>query len=113
MKIIHEGYAKDSPVQDMVQYAYDIGWIDLVKLIECENWQRKPFAVGDNWNAHWLCQVNTLYHKLDNGFFEDWKVQINQCNRLLKQWVPFYWPTRIVKWQHCYSYVSDRFTFIE
>lgn len=35
--IRHKGWAEDSYVQDLVDFAYRIGGIDFVKLIECEN----------------------------------------------------------------------------
>ena len=116
VKIHHEWYSNDSQVQQMVQYAYDVWWFDLVKLIECENWRRDPFAVWDNGNAHWLCQINVRYHKLPEWFFEDWKVQIDYCNEKMKNWTRFYWPTRVskyTKWKKCSEFVIPRFTFIE
>ena len=36
-KITHKGFAKDSIVQQYVQYAYQIWGMDLVTLIDCEN----------------------------------------------------------------------------
>ena len=36
-RIRHRGYADDSYVQDFVNFAYRIGGLDFVKLIECEN----------------------------------------------------------------------------
>ena len=100
--------------QDMVQYAYDIWWLDLVKLIECENWNWNPFAVWDHWKAYGLCQININYHKLDNWFFDDRKVQIDQCKRLREWWSKFYWPSRILKsWVKCYEWINNRFTFTE
>jgi len=95
----------------MVQKAFELGWIDLVVLIECENGKRDPFAVGDSWHAFWLCQINDHYHKIPQEFWEDrWK-QIEICNEKLKGWTKFYWLTRLVKGQYCKDYVLDRFTF--
>ena len=97
----------------MVQYAYDVGWFDLVKLIECENGRRDTFAIGDYWHAHWLCQANDRFHNIPSEYWQDWKYQINYCNQLKDNGVPFYWPTRMIKWQYCYVYVESRFTFVE
>lgn len=106
----------------MVQYAYDIGWFDLVKLIECENggWNvRLQSYVMNNWvrePSYWLCQIHKKHHPdiiNDSRFREDWKVQIDYCKELKDKWTPFYWPERLVNWKKCYVYVEDRFTFTE
>lgn len=121
-KIIHNWFPYDSPVQDMVQYAYDIWGFDLVKLIECENGMRDPFrqsGVISNWKrepSYWLCQIHKNHHPEvinDTNFWNDWKVQIDYCKKGQDEWRPFYWPTRIVKGNKCYITVEDRFTFIE
>ena len=97
----------------MVQKAFEVGGFDLVILIECENWKRDPFAVWDSWHAFWLCQMNDRYHKIPQAYFDDWWYQIELCNEKLIGWTKFYWPKRWVKWERCYNYVRDRFTFIE
>lgn len=97
----------------MVQRAYDVWWIELVKLIECENWNRNPFARWDNWHAFGLCQMNDNFHNIPKEYFEDWGFQIEYCSKKMKWWTKFYWPDRIIKWVKCSNYVSDRFTFIE
>ena len=106
----------------MVQYAYDIGWFDLVKLIECENGGWKPFLqsyVVNNWireQSYWLCQIHKKYYPHiinDSRFWEDWKVQIDYCNQVKKNGWVFYWPERIINWEKCYVYVEKRFTFTE
>lgn len=97
----------------MVQKAFEVGWIPLVQLIECENWQWNPFAVGDSWHAFGLCQINDHYHKIPQEYREDWWYQIELCNEKLKGWTKFYWPKRIINGQNCKDYIMDRFTFIE
>ena len=113
VKVHHEWFSWYDEKQKIVQYAYDLWWENLVYLIECENGNWNTFAIGDSWKAYWLCQINTNYHKLDNWFFDDWKVQVDQCARLMKWWTKFYWPSRIVKWVRCSEYVKKRFTFTE
>jgi len=93
-----------------VQYAYDVGWIDLVLLMECENGRRDTFAKWDSGKAIWLCQMNTIYHKLPDMYYKDWRFQVEYCAEKMKSWTPFYWPSRIIKGQRCSSYVRDRFT---
>lgn len=96
----------------MVQMAYDVWGMDLVILIECENWQRNPFARGDGWDAIWLCQMNTNYYKLPQAYYDDRWYQIQYCNEKRLAGTPFYWPSRILKsWNRCYAEVSKRFTF--
>lgn len=122
MKIVHDGFPKDSEVQNMVQYAYDIWGFDLVKLIECENALWQPFRqseVINNWvrePSYGLCQIHKKYYPNiinDKSFWEDWKVQIDYCKQLQDNGTRFYGPERIIKGQKCYVYVEDRFTFTE
>ena len=97
----------------MVQKAYELGGFDLVTVIECENWQWNPFAVWDTGHAHWLCQINDLYHKnIPQEYFDDWWFQIEYCAEKVKWGTRFYWPDRIVKWMKCKDYIKSRFTFI-
>lgn len=122
VKIIHEWFPKDSEVQAMVQYAFDIWWMELVKLIECENWNWNPMlqsSVIKNWvrePSYGLCQIHKKYYPHiinDPNFWSDWKVQIDYCKQLMDNGTSFYGPTRKIKWQYCYNYVEDRFTFVE
>lgn len=106
--------AKDDYRQEFVDYAYSIGWYDLVALVECENATRDNFRKAywkeDSW---WFCMINRKYHKdiVDTKEFrEDWRRQMNKCNELMRWWTKFYWPSRIIKWQKCSEYVKDRFT---
>ena len=96
----------------MVQKAFEVGGLDLVILIECENGKRDPFAVWDSWHAYWLCQMNNNYHNIPQKYFDDWGYQIEYCNEKMKWGTKFYWPKRRVKWQRCNEYVKQRFTII-
>ena len=111
MKIRHLWYSIDDYRQPMVKYAYDIWWMDLVILIECENGSRNPFAVWDKWHAYWLCQINDLYNKIPKEYFKDWKYQIDFCLQKRTQGTAFYWPTRKIKktGNKCYVEVQKRF----
>lgn len=111
--LIHKWFKRDDPKQKMVAYAYKLWWMDFVKLIECENWNRDIKAVWDSWKAFWLCQINTNYHRLPENFKTDWRVQIEECYRKWKWWTKFYWPSRLVKGVKCYKYVQKRFTIVE
>lgn len=108
-KITHKWFSEDDEKQQMVQYAYKLWWIDFVKMIECENWNRNPNAIGDSGKAFWLCQINTNYHRLPEWYKENWKVQVEECYRKRSTWTRFYWPSRKVKGTSCANYVSDRF----
>lgn len=98
----------------MVQKAYELGGFDLVTVIECENWQWNPFAVWDNGHAFGLCQINNLFHKIPQEYFDDWWFQIEYCAEKLKWWTRFYWPDRVSKYtqrKKCKNYIKSRFTF--
>ena len=112
LAIVHNWYAEDSVVQDYVNYAYSLGGIDFVKLIECENGRRDPYRKSAT-NDHWICQLNYTYNKnfIKSDDFQDVYKQIDYCyqkyeiNPNLR-----YWPNRKIQWQKCTDYVSDRFT---
>ena len=107
--LIHKWFKRDDPKQKMVAYAYKLWWMDFVKLIECENWNWNIKAVWDSGKAFWLCQMNTNYHKLPTEYKTNWVVQVEYCYKKRKNWTKFYWPSRIVKWVKCSTYVKDRF----
>lgn len=113
VRIIHEWFAKDDYRQDIVQRAYEVWWMDLVVLIECENGNWNPFAVWDSWKAFGLCQMNSNYHKIPQEYFDDWGKQIEICAEKRKWWTKFYGPDRLIKWVRCSKFVLDRFIFIE
>lgn len=92
-----------------MQYAYKLGWMDFVKLIECENWNRDINAIWDSGKAFWLCQMNTNYHKLPKDYKTNWVVQVETCYKKRKHGTKFYWPNRVIRWVKCSTYVSDRF----
>lgn len=108
-KITHLWYKLDDIRQQYVQYAYDVGWIDLVLLMECENWNRNTTTKWDSGKAIGLCQMNTLYHKLPDMYYQDWMFQVEYCAEKMNWGTKFYWPNRIIKGQKCSSYVLDRF----
>lgn len=107
--LVHKWFARDDLRQKMVAYAYKLGGLDFVKVIECENGNRNIKAVGDSWKAFWLCQMNTRYHRLPEWFKENRVLQVEYCYKKWRQGTKFYWPSRIVKWVRCSSYVADRF----
>ena len=121
-KITHKGFAKDSIVQQYVQYAYEIWGMDLVTLIECENgtWNmHRQSSVVKNWKrekSFWFCQISQIYHPEivnTDEFWNNWRRQLEKCNELMKGGTAFYGRDRKIKWVKCSNYVSDRFTIIE
>lgn len=107
-KITHTGYSPDNERQLMVQRAYDLWWLDFVLMIECESWFN-PRAKWDSWKAHWLCQMNTRWHRLPQQYYNDREYQIEYCYQKWIGGTKFYWPTRKIKGQLCKNYVLDRF----
>ena len=113
--ITHKWFAENSYQQELIRYAYSIGWLDFVKLIECENWQRNPDRkVWDRvWYAYWLCQMNDRYHKdIPADYTTNRVVAVEYCYKKRKNHTVFYGPDRKIKWVKCSNYVKNRFTFI-
>ena len=112
-RIVHNWYSHDSIVQNIVNYAWKLwGW-DFVAVLECEASYGLD-QLGDGWHAHWICQINDRFHKdIPAEYTTNWVVAVEYCYQKWKSWVPFYWPSRMIKGQKCYEYVKDRFTYIE
>lgn len=106
--IRHLGYSEDSVVQDYVNRAYMLWWIEFVKTIECENWRRSPYR-WSNTKDYGLCQVNIPLHKVPDGFYDDPYIQLDYCYGLRANGTKFYWPNRRINWVKCIDYVNDRF----
>lgn len=112
--IVHNWYAFDSVIQDYANYAYEIWWIDFVKLIECENGRRDPNRVSET-RDHWLCQLNYKYNKkfINSPDFSDPYKQLDYCYKKYKANPKLrYWPNRKINGKKCSDYVSDRFDII-
>ena len=107
--IRHLGYSEDSYVQDIVEYAYMIWGMELVTLLECENWRYRLDGVWDSGHSHGLCQINDRRHKIPENFYDHWKIQVDYCYYLYLNNTKFYWPNRKIKWKPCKEYVLDRF----
>lgn len=109
--IVHNWYASDSIIQDYANYAYDIWWIEFVKLIECENGRWDPNRVSET-HDHWLCQLNYKYNKnfINSPDFSDPYKQLDYCYEKYKINPKLrYWPNRKIHGKKCSDYVSDRF----
>jgi len=119
-QIFKKEYETTDQRNEYIQYAYEIGGIDLVLLMECENstWnqyrQSEVVKNGRREPSFWFCMIDRDFHKNivdDSRFRNDRKRQIDKCYELWKGWTRFYWPNRYVKGQRCSDYVKDRFTF--
>lgn len=110
-KLTHSGFAPDDHKQEIVNYAYELGWLDFVLMLECENWNRNPLAVGDGGDSYWLCQMNRRFHKIPQEYYDDWGFQVEYCYQKRSTGTKFYWPSRKIKWMKCSEYVKDRFIF--
>lgn len=79
-KIQHLGFSPDDYRQEIVQEAYQLGGLEFVSLIECENGNRDPKATWDYGKSHWLCMLNTRWHKEPlSPSWNDWRNQISVC----------------------------------
>lgn len=111
-EIKHKLWEENDPRHKYVNYAYDIGWLDFVALLEAENWlwsiDRRSISwyyrywktVKWYWRPtgwyydYWFCQISNYYHPHiteDDRFYTDWKWQIDKCLELYKWWTRFYW----------------------
>lgn len=109
--IVHNWYSSDSVIQDYINYAYELWWIEFVKLIECENWRRDPNRVSET-HDHGLCQLNYKYNKkfINSADFKDPYKQLDYCYEKYKTNPKLrYWPNRRIKGKKCSDYVDDRF----
>ena len=109
--IVHNWYSSGSVVQDYINYAYNLWWIDFVKLIECENWRWDPNRVSET-HDHWLCQLHYSYNKsfINSPDFKDPYKQLDYCYEKYKTNPKLrYWPNRRIKGKKCSDYVSNRF----
>lgn len=112
-KIQHLGFSPDDYRQEIVQEAYQLGGLDFVSLIECENGQWLTGAVGDYGKSHWLCMLNTRWHKEPlSPSWNDWRNQISICYSKRKWGTKFYWPSRLIWGKRCWEAVKKRFYFL-
>lgn len=110
--IWHAGFSTGDSRQEIVQEAYDLWGIDFVSLIECENGNRDPKALWDYGKSHWLCMLNTRWHKEPlSPSWNDWRNQISVCYSKWKWGTKFYWPQRLIWGKRCEEVVKKRFYF--
>ena len=96
-----------------MNYAYKLWGYDFMAVLECEAsyWLDQ---LWDNGHAHWICQINDLYHKdIPAEYTTNWVVAVEYCYQKWKGGTKFYGPWRMIKWVRCSEYVKDRFTFTE
>jgi len=98
--------------QKIVQYTYNVWWMDQVILHECENSERTLDRLWDWWDAIWLCQINRRWHNPPIEFYNDYEVHIDYCYKKRQWWTLFYGPERKnLDWIMCKDYVKERFYF--
>ena len=109
--LVHNGYSYGAALQDYVNYAYHLWWIEFVKLIECENGRWDPKRISKT-NDRGLCQLNYKYNKkfINSPDFADPYKQLDYCYEKYKINPNLrYWPKRRVEGKRCSDYVSNRF----
>lgn len=112
-KIQNLGFSPTDYRQEIVQEAYQLGGLDFVSLIECENGQWLTWAVGDWGKAYGLCQLNTRRHKEPLApEWKDWRNQLSICYSKRKWGTKFYWPQRLIWGKKCWEVVKKRFYFL-
>ena len=114
LSIWHAGFSTGDSRQDIVQEAYQLGGLDFVSLIECENGQWLTWAVGDWGKAYGLCQLNTRRHKEPLApEWKDWRNQLSICYSKRKWGTKFYWPQRLIWGKRCSEVARKRFMVAE
>ena len=112
LSIWHAGFSTGDSRQEIVQEAYDLWGIDFVALIECENGNRDPKATWDYGKSHWLCMLNTRWHKEPlSPSWNDWHNQLSICYSKWKWGTKFYWPQRLIWGKRCSELAKKRFYF--
>lgn len=110
LSIWHAGFSTGDSRQEIVQEAYDLWGIDFVALIECENGNRDPKATWDYGKSHWLCMLNTRWHKEPlSPSWNDWRNQISVCFEKWKGGTKFYWSSRLIWGKRCSEVAKNRF----
>ena len=111
--IWHSGFLSGDYRQEIVQEVYQLGGLDFVSLIECENGQWLTGAVGDWGKAYGLCQLNTRRHKEPLApEWKDWRNQLSICYSKRKWGTKFYWPSRLIWGKRCSEVAKKRFYFL-
>lgn len=83
-------------------------------MLECENGRYDLKATADSGKSSGLCMMHKGYHNdIPADYNTNRVVAVEYCYQKRKSWTKYYGPWRIIKWQKCYDYVRDRFTFIE
>jgi len=113
--IYKNGWSREDPRQELVQEAFDLGGMDHVILLECENnwWEYK--TKGDWWHAVWLCQINNRFHNIPQQYYTDPHFQVQYCYKLRQWWTKFYWPQRPkskTDTEKCWSFSKKYFTIL-
>ena len=113
LSIWHSGFSTGDYRQGIVQEAYQIGGLEFVSLIECENGLRNPKAVWDNGMSFWLCQLNIRRHgePLEEER-NDRPYQLSVCFEKWKSGTKFYWPQRLIWGKRCSEVAKKRFYFM-
>jgi len=109
--LVHNWYSYGAKMQDYVNYAYHLWWIEFVKLIECENGRWDPNRISKT-NDRGLCQLNYKYNKkfINSPDFANPYKQLDYCYEKYKINPNLrYWPKRRIEGKKCSDYVSDRF----
>ena len=108
--IHHSGFSFEDERQRIIQQAYDLGGMEFVLMLECENWNWNPNVVGDRGHAFWLCQMNDRYHNIPKEYYGNREFQLEYCYKKRSTGTRFYGPQRKIKGTQCRDYVRNRFT---
>lgn len=112
LSIWHTGFSTGDSRQEIVHEAYDLWGMDFVSLIECENGNRDPKTLWDYGKSHWLCMLNTRWHKEPlSPSWNDWHNQLSTCYTKWKRGTKFYWPQRLIWGKRCSELAKKRFYF--
>jgi len=96
----------------VMNYAYKLGWIDFVKLLNSENPSWGTYITNRNSNKtvdHWLCQLNSRWHKqfIKSKDFHNPLIQLRYCYDVWNK-ARAKWERKVMSTFHWYNVRNKR-----
>lgn len=113
-RVLHSGFSPDDYRQEIIAEAYQLGGLDFLALLECENGLRTIDRTGDQGQSHGLCQLNQRWHReVYDGRRSSREFQLSVCFQKRKTGTKFYGPQRLIWGKSCSEVAKKRFMVAE